>query len=45
MRLCFASPSHEEIRQGVAALAEICRQQFGVPTRAANIDYAQHGNA
>jgi 2-aminoadipate transaminase len=25
MRLCFASPSHEAIRQGVAALADVCR--------------------
>ena len=31
MRLCFASPSHEEINQGVAALAEVCRRDFGVP--------------
>jgi 2-aminoadipate transaminase len=31
MRLCFASPSHEEINQGVAALADVCRRQFGVP--------------
>jgi len=31
MRLCFASLSHEEINQGVAALAEICRREFGVP--------------
>jgi 2-aminoadipate transaminase len=31
MRLCFASPTHEEIHQGVAALAEICRREFGVP--------------
>jgi 2-aminoadipate transaminase len=30
MRLCFASPSHEEINQGVAALAEVCRRDFGV---------------
>jgi len=30
LRLCFASPSHEEINQGVAALAEVCRQQFGL---------------
>ena len=29
MRLCFASPSHEEINQGVAALAEVCRREFG----------------
>jgi 2-aminoadipate transaminase len=31
MRLCFASPSHEEISQGVAMLAEVCRREFGVP--------------
>jgi 2-aminoadipate transaminase len=30
MRLCFASLSHEEIHQGVAALAEICRNEFGL---------------
>jgi 2-aminoadipate transaminase len=29
MRLCFASPSHEEIHQGIAALAEVCRREFG----------------
>ena len=28
MRLCFASLSHEEIHQGVAALAEVCRREF-----------------
>jgi 2-aminoadipate transaminase len=37
MRLCFASPSHDEIRQGVAVLAEVCRKEFGVPTRIANV--------
>lgn len=37
MRLCFASPTHDEIRQGVAALAEVCRREFGVPTRIANV--------
>ena len=31
MRLGFASPTHEEIHQGVAALAEVCRREFGVP--------------
>ena len=31
LRLCFASLSHEEINQGVAALAEVCRKDFGVP--------------
>ncbi len=38
MRLCFASPSKDEIRQGVATLAEICRKEFGVPARIANVE-------
>ena len=33
LRLCFASPSHEEIHQGVAALAEVCRREFGVSAK------------
>jgi len=37
MRLCFASPSHDEIRKGIAVLAEVCHREFGVPTRIANI--------
>jgi 2-aminoadipate transaminase len=40
MRLCFASPTIEEIREGVAALAEVCRNEFGVPTRSANVTRA-----
>jgi 2-aminoadipate transaminase len=36
-RLCFASPSHEEIRAGVAKLAEVCHREFGVPVRTANV--------
>jgi len=32
LRLCFASPSHEEINQGVATLAQICRREFGLPS-------------
>ena len=43
LRLCFASPSHEEIRQGVALLAEICRQEFGVPARIANVERRAKG--
>jgi 2-aminoadipate transaminase len=38
MRLCFASPSHAEIREGVAKLAEVCRREFGVPARIANVE-------
>ncbi len=37
MRLCFASPSHEEISAGVAVLAEVCHREFGVPLRSANV--------
>ena len=36
-RLCFASPTHGEIREGIAALAEVCRREFGVPVRSANV--------
>ena len=38
MRLCFASPTHEEIREGIAVLAEVCRREFGVPARSANVE-------
>ncbi len=38
LRLCFASPSHEQIREGVAKLAEVCRTEFGVPARIANVE-------
>ncbi|HEY3791947.1 MAG TPA: PLP-dependent aminotransferase family protein [Bradyrhizobium sp.] len=38
LRLCFASPSHEQIREGVAVLADVCRREFGVPTRSANVE-------
>src|SRR5690242_19885107 len=41
MRLCFASPTHEEIREGIAVLAEVCRREFGVPERSANIQKAR----
>ena len=37
MRLCFAGPTHDEIRQGIAVLAEVCHKEFGVPARIANI--------
>ncbi len=36
LRLCFAHPSHETIRKGIAQLAEVCHREFGVPARAAN---------
>ena len=42
-RLCFASPSHEAIRAGIATLAEICRREFGVPDRIANVAQKARG--
>ncbi len=38
MRLCFANPDAQTIKEGVAVLAEVCRKEFGVPLRSANID-------
>jgi len=38
MRLCFANPEPEAIKKGVAALAEVCRREFGVPPRSANVE-------
>jgi 2-aminoadipate transaminase len=38
LRLCFASPSHDEIRPGIAVLAEVCRKEFGIPVRIANVE-------
>ncbi len=38
LRLCFASPSAEQIREGVAVLADVCRKEFGVPVRIANVE-------
>ncbi|MGA2895443.1 MAG: PLP-dependent aminotransferase family protein [Xanthobacteraceae bacterium] len=40
-RLCFAHPSHEDIRAGIATLAEVCRREFGVPERIANVEKAR----
>jgi 2-aminoadipate transaminase len=37
-RLCFANPSPEAIRAGIATLAEVCRREFGVPARIANVE-------
>jgi 2-aminoadipate transaminase len=43
LRLCFASPSHEQIREGVAVLAEVCRKEFGMPARSANVEKQLRG--
>ena len=37
LRICFAHPTEQTIREGVAKLAEICNREFGVPTRIANV--------
>ena len=37
LRLCFAHPGHDEIREGVARLARICHREFGVPVHGANV--------
>jgi len=38
MRLCFGHPSIEVIREGVAKLADVCHQQYGVPLRSGNVE-------
>jgi 2-aminoadipate transaminase len=41
MRLCFALPSREEIRAGIAALARVCFEETGIPAQSANVRRAQ----
>jgi 2-aminoadipate transaminase len=38
MRLCFGHPTIENIREGVAKLADVCHREFGVPLRSGNVD-------
>ncbi|HEX5328145.1 MAG TPA: hypothetical protein VFW75_15870, partial [Acetobacteraceae bacterium] len=40
LRLCFALPTAETIRAGVAAFARVCYEQTGIPQQSANI---RHG--
>lgn len=37
MRLCFGHPSIDNIRTGVAKLADVCFEEFGVPVRSGNV--------
>ena len=37
MRLCFGHPDIETIRNGIAELARICFEEFGIPERGANV--------
>jgi len=38
MRICFGHPSIETIKDGIAKLAQICFEEFGVPIRSGNVD-------
>ncbi len=40
LRLCFALPSKQQIREGVAELARVCWEQTGIPAQSANV---RHG--
>jgi 2-aminoadipate transaminase len=37
LRLCFAMPSKQTIRDGVAALAQVCYEETGIPVRSGNV--------
>jgi len=37
LRLCFALPSTDDIRAGVAAFARVCFEETGIPEQSANI--------
>ncbi|MEO9874602.1 MAG: PLP-dependent aminotransferase family protein [Anderseniella sp.] len=37
MRLCFGHPSIDNIRAGIAKLADVCFEEFGVPVRSGNV--------
>ena len=37
LRLCFAMPDHDTIRKGVAAFAQVCFEETGIPIRSGNV--------
>ena len=37
MRLCFGHPTILNIREGIARLADVCFEEFGVPVRSGNV--------
>ncbi|MDA0787787.1 MAG: aminotransferase class I/II-fold pyridoxal phosphate-dependent enzyme [Proteobacteria bacterium] len=37
MRLCFGHPTLDEIRKGIAKLADICHEMSGLPERSGNV--------
>ncbi len=40
LRLCFALPSKEQIREGVAAFARVCWKETGIPEQSGNVRHA-----
>ncbi len=40
IRICFAHPTEQALREGVAKLAQVCQREFGVPMRSANVSEA-----
>jgi 2-aminoadipate transaminase len=40
LRLCFALPSKEAIREGVAAFARVCFEETGIPAQSGNVRHA-----
>jgi 2-aminoadipate transaminase len=40
LRLCFALPSKDDIRAGVAAFARVCFEETGIPKQSANIRHS-----
>ncbi len=41
LRICFASPTKQQIKEGIAILADVCRREFGVPERSGNVEKAR----
>jgi 2-aminoadipate transaminase len=41
LRLCFALPTKEQIREGVAAFARVCYEETGIPAQSANIRHGE----
>jgi len=37
LRICFANPTETALRNGIAALAEVCHREMGVPERIGNV--------
>jgi 2-aminoadipate transaminase len=40
LRLCFALPTKEEIREGVARFARVCYEETGIPEQSGNVRHA-----